>query len=127
MGNLQADFVATDKAFHVNGYEKIDFSLHYVEGAFAVENTEIADSYRPFGRCLMVVDDTVHGLYGEQIQAYFRHHDIELTVFPVTIKETAKTLRTLERIVDAFDAFGLVRTEPVPTAGARTTSGCPPR
>ena len=67
--------------------------LLYVDGVFALENTEIADSYRPFGRCLMVVDETVYGLYGEQMHAYFDHHGIALTVFPVTIHETDKTLR----------------------------------
>ena len=94
---------ATATAFHVEAYEKIDYSLVYVDGAFAVENTEIADRYRRFGRCLMVVDETVHGLYRAQIDEYFTHHGIALTVFPVAIRETDKTLRTVERIVDAGD------------------------
>ena len=33
----------------------------------AIGNTAIADCYRPYGRCLMVVDRTVYDLYGEQI------------------------------------------------------------
>ena len=44
-------FTATDTAFHVEAYERLDYSLLYVDGAFAVQNTEIADSYRSFGRC----------------------------------------------------------------------------
>jgi demethyl-4-deoxygadusol synthase len=122
MGNVQATFRATETAFYVEGYEKIDFSLLYVEGAFALENAEIAESYRPFGRCLAVVDEAVYGLYHEQIQAYFRHHEIDLTVFPVSIKETDKTLRTLERVVDAFADFGLVRKEPVLVMGGGLTT-----
>ena len=122
MGNVQATFRATEKAFHVEGYEKIDFSLLYVDGAFGVENSEIAESYRQFGRCLMVVDKTVYGLYGQQMHAYFKHHEIDLTVFPVTIKETDKTLRTFERIVDAFADFGLVRKEPVLVVGGGLTT-----
>jgi demethyl-4-deoxygadusol synthase len=118
----QATFTATDTAFHVEAYEKIDYSLRYVDGAFAVGNSEIADSYRPFGRCLMVVDATVHRLYGEQMQAYFRHYGIDLTVFPLAIKEPDKSLRTLERIVDAFASFGLVRTEPVLVVGGGLTT-----
>ena len=118
----QAAFTATDTAFHISGVEKIEFSLLYVTGAFAVENTEIADSYRPFGRCLMVVDETVYGLYGEQMDAYFAHHSLDLTVFPVRIRETDKTLGTLESIVDAFDAFGLVRGEPVLVVGGGLTT-----
>ena len=118
----QATFTATDTAFHIAGVEKIEFSLLYVTGAFAVENTEIADSYRPFGRCLMVVDETVYGLYGEQMDAYFAHHSLDLTVFPVRIRETDKTLGTLESIVDAFDGFGLVRGEPVLVVGGGLTT-----
>jgi demethyl-4-deoxygadusol synthase len=109
-------------AFHVEAYQKIDYSLVYVDGAFAVENTEIADRYRRFGRCLMVVDETVHGLYRAQIDGYFAHHGIALTVFPVAIRETDKTLRTVERIVDAFGDFGLVRTEPVLVVGGGLTT-----
>ena len=118
----RSTYTATDNAFHVEAYEKIEYSLLYVDGVFAVGNTEIADSYRQFGRCLMVVDETVYGLYGQQMQGYFDHYGINLTVFPVSIKETGKTLETLERIVDAFADFGLVRTEPVLVVGGGLTT-----
>lgn len=117
MGNVQATFTATEAAFHIEGYEKIDFSLLYVDGVFQTQNTEIADSYQKFGRCLMVIDETVYGLYGEQIHQYFQHYNIKLTVFPITIRETEKTIRTYERIIDAFADFGLVRKEPVLVVG----------
>ncbi|MDZ8029921.1 MULTISPECIES: sedoheptulose 7-phosphate cyclase [unclassified Nostoc] len=117
MNKVQASFEATETAFHVQGYEKIDFSLVYVNGAFDIENREIADSYAKFGRCLIVIDANVHELYGDQIKSYFRHYDIELTVFPIIITEPAKTLATFEKIVDAFSNFGLVRKEPVLVVG----------
>jgi demethyl-4-deoxygadusol synthase len=122
MANIDASFRATDTAFHVEGHEKIRFSLLYVDGVFAIDNDQIAQTYRPAGRCLMVVDETVHELYEEQIQAYFEHHGIDLTVFPVAIRETDKTLRTLERIVEAFTDFGLVRKEPVLVVGGGLTT-----
>ena len=122
MGDINATFTSTDRAFHIEGYEKIDFSLLYVSGAFKIENPEIADSYRQFGRCLMVVDRNVFGLYGEQMQDYFKHYDIDLTVFPVSIKEPDKTLATFESIIDAFVDFGLVRKEPVLVVGGGLTT-----
>ncbi len=122
MGGINATFTATDRAFHVEGYEKIDFSLLYVTGAFEIENSEIADSYRQFGRCLMIVDRNVFGLYGDRIQDYFNHYDIDLTVFPVSIKEPDKTLATFETIIDAFVDFGLVRKEPVLVVGGGLTT-----
>ncbi|MEH2378498.1 MAG: sedoheptulose 7-phosphate cyclase [Nostoc sp.] len=117
MNKVQASFEATEAAFHVEGYEKIDFSLVYVNGAFDIKNREIADSYAKFGRCLTVIDANVHELYGEQIRSYFRHYDIELTVFAIIITEPAKTLASFEKIIDAFSDFGLVRKEPVLVVG----------
>ena len=122
MGDIQATFTATDRAFQIEGYEKIDFSLLYVDGAFKLENPEIADSYRQFGRCLMVVDETVYDLYGAQMHHYFKHHEIDLTVFQVNIKEPDKTLKTFESIIDAFVDFGLVRKEPVLVVGGGLTT-----
>ena len=56
------------------------------------------------------------------MRAYFEHHGIDLTVFPIAIDEADKTLRTAERIVDAFGEFGLVRTEPVLVVGGGLTT-----
>ena len=122
MNEIQAPLRASDSAFHVEGYERIAFDLVYVDGAFAPEKTEIADRYRAAGRCLMVVDANVLELYGEQIANYFEHHEIELTTEPVRIAETDKSLATAEQIVDAFSAFGLLRTEPVLVVGGGLTT-----
>ena len=113
---------ATDRAFRVEAYEKIDYSLIYVDGVFEPDNTEIAGLYRPHGRCLMVIDETVLGVFGDQIDAYFGHHGIELTTFPVVVKETDKTLQTVERMVDRFGQFGLLRKEPVLVVGGGLTT-----
>jgi 3-dehydroquinate synthase len=96
--------------------------LLYVNGAFKIGNPEIAESYAPFRRCLMVIDQTVYGLYRQQIDRYFAHYQIDLTVFQVSIKEPEKTLRTFEKIVDAFADFGLVRKEPVLVVGGGLTT-----
>ena len=117
-----ATVTATDEAFRVQGQAEIDFTLTFVDGAFAMENEQIAATYRAAGRCLLVIDAKVLELYGEQIAAYFVHHDIALSVHPVTISETHKTLQSVERIVDAFDQFGLVRKEPVLIVGGGLTT-----
>ncbi|MDJ0360130.1 sedoheptulose 7-phosphate cyclase [Rhodococcus sp. H29-C3] len=122
MSSMQAQVTATERAFHVEGYEKIEYDLLYVDGVFSVSNTELADSYRQYGRTLMVVDEVVYAIYGEQIRTYFGHHDIALTVLPVKIAETAKSLETFEQIVGEFDRFGLVRTEPVLVVGGGLTT-----
>ncbi len=117
MSDMQARIINSPRAFHVEGYEKIEYDLVYADGVFGSDNPELADTYRPYGRVLMIVDETVYGLYGDDIRSYFEHHDIALTVMPVQIRETAKSLATFERIIAAFNDFGLVRTEPVLVVG----------
>lgn len=117
MSTVQAQFAATEAAFHVEGYEKIEFSLVFVNGAFELRNPELAENYRSFGRCLTIVDHNIHRLYGRQIEAYFNYYDIELTLFPIVITEQTKTLETFATIVEAFSNFGLVRKEPVLIVG----------
>lgn len=122
MSIVQAKFEATETAFHVEGYEKIDFSLVFVNGAFDINNPELAQSYNNFGRCLAVVDRNVNRLYGSQIEAYFKHYNIDLTVFELAITEPTKTLKTFETIIDGFADFGLVRKEPVLVVGGGLTT-----
>ncbi len=117
MNQIQAKFAATETAFHVEGYEKIEFDLVYVNGVFDIKNTELAESYQKLRRCLMVIDANVYELYQEQIEAYFDYYNIDLTVFPIIITEPEKSLRSMEKIIDAFADFGLVRKEPVLVVG----------
>ncbi len=122
MSNLQAEVTKSPNGFHVEGYETIEYDLLYVDGIFSPERPELADSYRPYGRALMVIDESVHQLYNDDIHSYFDHYGIALTVVPVHIQETAKSLETFERIVAKFNAFGLVRTEPVLVVGGGLTT-----
>jgi len=119
---MSATLTATDTVFRVEAQEKIDYTLVYADGVFDPESTELADSYRAYGRCLMVVDEVVHDLYADDIEAYFAHHDLALTVFRVQIGEKAKTLQTVESIVDAFADFALLRKEPVLVVGGGLTT-----
>ena len=118
----QSRLTATGNAFHVEAYEKIDYSLLIVPEVFDPAGTELADCFSGFGRCLMVIDETVQALHGERIAAYFAHHGIDLHVVEVRIAETAKSLRTLEQIVDAFGDFGLLRKEQVLVVGGGLTT-----
>ncbi|MHA3701084.1 sedoheptulose 7-phosphate cyclase [Jatrophihabitans sp. YIM 134969] len=118
----QSTVTASPTAFRVVAHETVEYELTMVTGVFDPEHHQLADAYRPFGRCLAVVDETVDALYGDAMRAYFDHHGIALTVFPVQVREVDKSLRTVERIVDAFGEFGLVRKEPVLVVGGGLTT-----
>lgn len=122
MSQVEGSFRAEPRAFHVSAVEKIDYRLSYVDGTFDTANDEIAHAYREFGRCLLVVDAQIHDLYGEQIETYFEHHGIELSVFTLNIAEPDKAMDTLETIIDEFDRYGLMRTEPVLVVGGGLTT-----
>ena len=109
-------------SFHVEAYEKIDYTLDVVDGVFDPANLALADCFSAAGRCLAVVDENVLALHGESMRAYFEHHGIDLVVEPVRIAETAKSLRTLEDIVDALSTFGLRRKEEVLVVGGGLTT-----
>ena len=71
----------------------------------------------------MVVDEAVHDLYGDRIHAYFDHHGIDAD----RLRRSASARRrrrcaTVERIVDAFADFGLLRKEPVLVVGGGLTT-----
>ena len=122
MSEINASLRATPDAFHIEGYERIEFDLRYVDGVFAVDNGELARSFQQWRRCLMVIDRTVYELHAESIERYFAHHEIAVQAVPVQIAETDKSLASVEWIIDAFDAFGLVRNEPVLVVGGGLTT-----
>jgi demethyl-4-deoxygadusol synthase len=117
MSNVQATVAASENTFHVEGYEKIEFTFNIVDGVFDIANLELADRYKAFGRCLAVVDHNVNQLYGNHIKEYFQYYDLDLSIFPICIEETTKDMDSFERIIDAFCDFGLVRKEPVLVIG----------
>ncbi|MBH8573799.1 sedoheptulose 7-phosphate cyclase [Nostocaceae cyanobacterium CENA369] len=117
MSIVQTKLETSANAFHVEGYEKIEYDLVYVDGVFDIRNQELADIYKSFGRCLTVVDANVSRFYGSQIQDYFQYYGIDLTLFPITITETNKTIQSFEKVIDAFADFRLVRKEPVLVVG----------
>jgi len=122
MTTLSSSVTRQDGGFTVEAVQKTEYRLVPVDGVFKPENEQLADCYRAAGRCLAVVDENVLALHRETMQAYFDAHGIALTVIPVAIAETDKTLATLERLVDAFSAWGLLRTEaPLVVGGGLVT------
>ena len=107
MSSPASSYSSTEQEFRVKAYEPIDYVLRYATGVFDPNQSAIADIYSSFGRCLMVIDESVNALYGENARAYFAYHGIDLTIFALTIREKEKSLATLERIVDAFGDFEL--------------------
>ena len=116
-GTAASSLTATPTSMAVRALHEVEYSLDFVDGVCDPDNATLAELYRPWGRCLMVVDDVVDDLHGERARAYFDHHGIDLAVYRLEVDETLKTWSTVEGIIDAFADFGLIRKEPVLVVG----------
>lgn len=114
MSDLQATVKETKTSsghhgFHVEGYEKIEYDFTFIDGVFDVQNSNLADCYKRWQRCLAVTDLNIFNVYGDKMQRYFDHYNIELKVHKTKIGEKAKTMPTLLSIVDSMTEFGIYR------------------
>lgn len=117
MSDFKASVEPTSKGFEVCGYEKIEYDFEFLDGVFLVSNSQLAENYKPWSRCLAIMDLNIYNLYGKQIQQYFDHYGIELKVHRTMIGEKAKSMETMLSIVDSMTEFGVYRKEPVLVVG----------
>ncbi|KAL8968746.1 MAG: hypothetical protein Q9183_002319 [Haloplaca sp. 2 TL-2023] len=117
MSDLTASVLETKNGFHVDGYEKISYDFTFLDGVFNISNRQLAECYSRWGRVLAVTDMNVFNMYGEQMQKYFDHYNLELKVHKTKIGEKAKTIPTFLSIVDSMTEFGIYRKEPVLVVG----------
>lgn len=95
--------------FHVEGYEKIEYDSTFIDGVFDIQNSNLADCYKRWKRCLAVTDLNVYNVYGKQMEKYFEHYGLGLKIHKTKIGEKAKTMPTLPDIVDSMNEFGIYR------------------
>lgn len=109
MSDLTASVLETKNGFHVDGYEKISYDFTFLDGVFDTKNRQLAECYQRWGRVLAVTDMNVYNMYGEQMEKYFEHYNLELKVHKTKIGEKAKTIPTFLSIVDSMTEFGIYR------------------
>ncbi|KAK3065022.1 hypothetical protein LTR53_018306 [Teratosphaeriaceae sp. CCFEE 6253] len=63
------------------------------------------------------MDLNIFNIYGQQMQEYFDHYNIELKIHKTMIGEKAKSIETYLSIVDSMTEFGIYRKEPVLVVG----------
>ena len=92
-------------------------TYHIVNSVFDSKSPNLAELYKPWKRCLAVVDHWVHLLYGDQIKSYFEAYNIAATVQSVNITEDKKSVETLLEICSWITDFDILRREPVLVIG----------
>lgn len=124
MSDLKATVAETKNGFHVEGYEKIEYEFTFLDGVFNTANPELAKCYERWGRCLAVMDLNIFNVYGDEMQNYFDHYRLPLTIHKTRIGEKAKSMDTLLSIVDSMTDFGIIRKEPVLVVVSSLLSPC---
>lgn len=76
-------------------------------------NEILADVYKPFGRCVAIVDDKVVVHYGKELDAYFAHFGIELVKLVHGGNEIDKDMQNVEQILIELKKNAVSRNEPV--------------
>lgn len=117
MSDMSATVTSIDNGFHIEGYEKITYGFRFVDNIFDLKKSDLADCYRTWSRCLVIIDSNVHQFYGQSLEKYFSEHNIKCTIKIIQGGELHKTIKTKLEILDTFTEYGLVRKEPVLVIG----------
>ena len=91
---------------------EIKQTFHYIPNAFDPSQATIADLYKPWDRCLAIVDHNVYDLHGTKLRSYFKAHNIKLTLQRACITEENKSMDQALEVCGWLRDFDLVRREP---------------
>lgn len=98
--------------------------VRIVTDLLSPQTPDLAEIYRPAGRCVAIVDATVDRYHGAALHAYFAAHGIPLTTMVCRALEEDKTIDTVNRI-DYFlgsDGCDVARSESVLVVGGGVLS-----
>ncbi|MEM1325519.1 MAG: sedoheptulose 7-phosphate cyclase [Bacteroidota bacterium] len=91
--------------------------IHIEEGILDHDNTILRDLYKPLGKCICVIDSNVQEYFGDEVIAYFEHHNIEIKPLVYRAMEIDKGIHMVEKLLADFKRLGVSRQEPVLIVG----------
>ncbi|MFI9175639.1 sedoheptulose 7-phosphate cyclase [Streptomyces lincolnensis] len=99
--------------WRVQSREPVGYDVHVVRGLLDPANPALARACGADGqtptRCLVVVDDKVHTLYGDRVRAYLDAWRVESFWKVLPGDEAAKELESAVEVTEAMTAMGLLR------------------
>ncbi|MGQ0773053.1 MAG: sedoheptulose 7-phosphate cyclase [Pseudonocardiales bacterium] len=119
-GLVETDFPSC--RWSVRASQDIAYDVRMVDGLLDPENrtlieagtTDRTDSPRRF----IVIDSTIHQLYGPALHRYLDHHNCHYNLCVLPISEETKTMDTVFTVVRGLNAFGISRRhEPIIAIG----------
>jgi len=92
-------------------------SIRIMNSVLDTRSTYLRDLYKPLDRCVCVIDQTVDGHWGEQLNAYFAHHGIGLVKLVYRAHEADKNIGSVQKILQDYKKNRAKRNEPVLVVG----------
>jgi len=104
-----ADALQIEAVMHLS----ITTSIKIERNILDADNTTLRNVYRPFGRCVCIIDAHVETIYGERLRAYFAANRIDLAVLSFSGMESDKHIGAVQNILGRLKEHGIKRSEPV--------------
>ncbi len=104
--------------WRVRAQQTVTYEVHMMDNVLDPANPALIEAGatvptdRP--RRFVVVDATIHDLYGRELSRYLDHHNCEYRLCVLSASEEAKTMEAVFTVVSGLDSFGISRRhEPV--------------
>jgi 3-dehydroquinate synthase len=122
---VESTLTRTTDAAHrwrIEAKQSITYEVRTTDGVLDPANPALLEAgttvraARP--RRFVVIDATVHELYGDNLRKYLEHHDCEYHLCVLSASEEAKTMESVFTVVRGLDSFGISRRhEPIIAIG----------
>ena len=116
MENVLTKFDNYKRTWSVKAELPVEFVLKYSSDVFNINNHDLL-SFGESNRRVVVIDQTVCKLYGQQLQAYFDTFKIELKLFVIDATEQNKDWEHTDQILRFFEDVGVLRREAIIVIG----------
>lgn len=105
----------------VRATQDVEYEVVQLDGLFEVSSRAYLDACspaKPHSRHIVVVDERVHQLYGEQIRGYYQFHGVDLRELVLSVSEETKEFATAMTIVHHLEDEGVLRrSDPIVAIG----------
>jgi 3-dehydroquinate synthase len=116
MENVLTKFDNYKRTWSVKAELPIEFTLKYSSDVFNWNNHDLL-SFSESNRRVVVIDQTVYKLYGQQLEDYFRTFQVELKLFIIDATEEKKDWPHTDQILRFFEEVGVLRREAIIVIG----------
>ena len=116
MENVLTKFDNYKRTWSVKAELPVEFTLKYSSDVFDVNNHDLL-SFNESSRRVVVIDETVYELYGQQLESYFKTLRTQLELFVIDATEENKDWEHTNQILKFFEDVGVLRREPIIVIG----------